>query len=101
MGKRTDMNPQERKEIVLSLIRREETGAMIARRNGISETTLYHWRDDFLQGGLAALTQGNGKGDPKVRRIHELEKALAERDRVIGEITIANRILKKTAEGLL
>ena len=29
-----------------------------------------------------------------------VEKELAERDRVIGELTIANRILKKTAEGL-
>ena len=30
---------------------------------------------------------------------YELAKELGERDRVIGELTIANRILKKTATG--
>jgi hypothetical protein len=28
-----------------------------------------------------------------------MDKALAERDRVIGELTIANRILEKVPEG--
>jgi hypothetical protein len=29
-----------------------------------------------------------------------LKKQLTQRDQVIGELTIANRILKKTADGL-
>jgi len=33
--------------------------------------------------------------------VAKLEKAIAHRDRVIGELTIANRILKKAEEGLL
>ena len=30
-----------------------------------------------------------------VRRVAELERALAEREKVIGELTMANRFLKK------
>ena len=62
----------------------------------MSEQTLSRWRDDFLAGGEAALQSKAGKnGNPERKRVEELERQLAERDQVIGEITIANRILKK------
>jgi transposase len=40
---------------------------------------------------------GGGKqgADPRDRRIAELEAQIEKRDQVIGEYTIANRILKK------
>ncbi len=83
---------------VLSLLRREEPAAVIARRIGVSEPTLYRWRDEFLAAGEAALANGSGKrkgADPLQRRIAELEQQIEKRDQVIGEYTIANRILKK------
>ena len=50
--------------------------------------------DDFLAAGEAALE--GGKADNSHRqRISELEKQVGDRDQVIGELTIANRILKK------
>jgi transposase-like protein len=79
------------------LLRREEPAANLARRFGISEHTLYRWRDAFLAGGEAALASGKGRNEPRDRENTELKKQLAERDQVIGELTIANRILKKTA----
>ena len=72
----------------------------LGRRYGVSEVTLYRWRDEFIQGGEAAMVNGKGAANGSSRRVQELERALAERDRVIGELTIANRILKKTADGL-
>ena len=98
MGSRSRLNVPERREVVLSLLRREETASVLARRFGISENTLYRWRDDFLTGGEAALVNGKGKADPRERQIIELKKQLGERDKVIGELTIANRLLKKTAD---
>ncbi len=95
MGNRSEASPVERKEAVLALLRGEEPAELIARRYGVSANTLYGWRDTFLQGGEASLANGQGKGDQNLRRIQELERELAERDRVIGELTIANRILKK------
>lgn len=67
----------------------------------MSEQSLYRWRDEFLEGGQAALANGQGGSDAHQRRLAELERGLAERDRVIGELTIANRILKKVSEGSL
>lgn len=85
----------------MALLRREEPATMIVRRYGVSENTLSTWRDIFLTGGKAALANGTGKRDPQSREIDRLLSEIEERDRVIGEITIANRILKKTANGLL
>ena len=95
MGSRSRLSVPERREVVLSLLRREEPAKVLARRHGISENTLYRWRDDFLTGGEAALANGKSKADPRERRIAELKKQLDERDKVIGELTIANRVLKK------
>ena len=97
MGAHSNLSISERREIVLSLLRRDEPAKVLARRHGLSENTLYRWRDDFLTGGEAALANGKGKADPRERQIAELKKQLGERDQIIGELTIANRLLKKTA----
>jgi transposase-like protein len=97
MSKRCEVDVKGRREAVLSLLRKEEPAAAIARRVGVSEPTLYRWRDEFMAGGDAALASGAGKNgaDPRDRRIAELEREIERRDQVIGEYTIANRILKK------
>lgn len=95
MGRQSSVDVKDRREAVLCLLRREEPAAVIARRIGVSEPTLYRWRDEFLSAGEAALANGRGKADPRDRRIAELEHEIEKRDQVIGEYTIANRIFKK------
>lgn len=95
MGKRSEVSVSQRRDAVLSLLRREESAAAIARRYGVSEPTLYRWRDDFLAAGEAALANGKGAKSAGDRRVTELERQIENRDQVIGELTIANRILKK------
>ena len=95
MGKRSGLGVAERREAVLSLVRRDEPAAVIARRFSVSEQSLYRWRDDFITGGEAALTAKTNGKKAETRRIRELTRDLDERDRVIGELTIANRLLKK------
>ncbi len=100
MGKRSELDVGQRREAVLSLLRRDEPANLIARRYGVSEQTLYRWRDEFMAGGEAALlAQKTGKS-AEAKVVRELESKLAERDQVIGELTIANRILKKLSGGL-
>ena len=93
MGRRSDLSVPQRREVVLALLRREEPATQLARRFGVSEQTLHRWRDEFLSAGEEALGGKNGSGQK--RRIAELEKEIENRDQVIGELTIANRILKK------
>ena len=77
MARQSNVDVKDRREAVLSLLRREEAAAVIARRIGVSEPTLYRWRDEFLAAGEAALANGSGKkgADPRDRRIAELEAA--------------------------
>jgi transposase len=102
MGKKSELSVSERLEVVLMILRKEGPIGVLSRRYGVSETTLHRWRDDFMEGGKTALSYGRGKGkvNSSDGRIKELERDLAKRDQVMGEQTIANRILKKSADGL-
>jgi transposase-like protein len=97
MPRHSELTVEQRREAVLALLRREEPAVQLARRFGISEQTLYRWRDDFLAAGEAALASGKNGSDAREREIRELKAKLEERDLVIGELTVANRILKKVS----
>ncbi len=99
MGAQSNLSAPERRQLVLSLLRQEESAGVLTRRYGISENTLYRWREEFVTAGEAALANGKGKADSRDRQIAELKKQLDDGDKVIGELTIANRLLKKTADG--
>jgi transposase len=98
MGKKSTLTPEQRAQVVLRLLSKEEPAVQIARRAGISEQTLYRWRDEFISGGKHALN-GRGAQAEQAKAMQRLEGEIAERDQVIGELTIANRILKKFTGG--
>jgi len=102
MGRKSELSAEQRQDIVLMMLRKEEPISILARRYGISETTLHRWREDFLVAGRTALAYGRRKkANGQAAEIERLRKELARRDQVIGEITIANRILKKRADDLV
>jgi transposase len=98
MSKASPIPATQRSNLILRLLSKEDTAANLAREAGISETTLYRWREEFLEGGKARL-----KGKDPVSKanieVEKLKRAIAKRDQVIGELTIANRILKKIEAG--
>ncbi len=94
MPKKSTLSPEQRTQLVLRLLSKEEPAAQIARRAGISEQTLYRWRDEFISAGKQAMN-GRGADAEQAKALRRLEGEIAERDQVIGELTIANRVLKK------
>ena len=90
MAKRISLTPQERGELVLRLLRNEATASELAREHSISEPTLYQWRTTFLEAGYAGLSDGRRMNSDK-----QHQRELAKRDQVIGELTVALRVLKK------
>ena len=76
-----------------ALLRRQEPASILARRYGVSTKTLGQWKDDFIAAGTSGLTAGKRQAGDNAKRLAVLESAVAERDRVIGELTIANVIL--------
>ena len=93
MGMSKRRMPQEKARIVLEFLNTNTSAAELCRKHNISPATFQDWKDKFMAGGKQALA---GRGD--VAKIHtkEVEKHLK---RTIGEITVANDILKKTLEG--
>ena len=87
------MTPEQRTQWVLRLLGKEELAAQIARRAGISEQTLYRWRDEFISGGQHALN-GRGAQAEQAKVVERLQSEIAEREQVIRELTIANRIFE-------
>ena len=63
------------------------TIAAICREHGIAVSLFYKWKEQFLEGGRKGL---EGK-DPDKSLIKENENLKS----IIGEMTIANEILKK------
>ena len=63
------------------------TIAAICREHGIAVSLFYKWKEQFLEGGRKGL---EGK-DPDKSLAEEVESLKA----IIGEMTIANEILKK------
>ena len=59
----------------------------ICRNHGIAVSLFYKWKEQFLEGGRKGL---EGK-DPDKALIKEVENLKS----IIGEMTIANEILKK------
>ena len=49
MGRRSELAAAQSAELVLQLLRCEETGKQLARRVGVSEQMLYHWLDEFIR----------------------------------------------------
>ena len=95
MARKSEQPASKRVEAVLALLRKEDTGAPVARRYGVSEPTLYRWRDDFLAGGQAQLESKRGTSNALSKEVSQLRREIETREQVIGELTVANRILKK------
>ena len=94
MARPRKLSLSERRDAVWMLLRREATPALIARRLAVSEQTLCRWRDEFLAGGEASLP-GKGDNSSSSQELKQLKREIAKRDQIIGEVTVANRILKK------
>ncbi len=95
MGKKSELPIKERGEAVLRLLRKEEPVASLSRRYQVSEQTLYRWRDEFLAGGRERLSKGRRQASESAKRIAQLERELGRRAQVIGELSIANGLLRK------
>ena len=93
MGRPSRLSETDRLDLVLALLRKEATGSELARRHGVSEATMYRWRDEFLDGGKQALK--SGKNSTERDEIKTLKRELAEHKQLIGEYVFANDFLKK------
>jgi len=86
-------SPEEKLRIVLAGIKGERSIAQICRDHNISETLFYKWRDKFMEAAKMAFKPRNEKNSERV-----LKARISALERMIGQLTVENEILKKTEE---
>ncbi|MFV0308742.1 MAG: transposase [Desertimonas sp.] len=70
MARPPSRSAEDKVRLVLAVLRGELTIAAAARREGVSQTSIANWRDQFLDGGQQAVAAG-GPSKPTSRE-HQL-----------------------------
>ena len=95
---RKHYSAEEKIRIVLEGLRGEDSIAELCRREGLPPNVYYRWSKDFLEAGkkrLAGDTAREATSD-EVRGLRQEAAALKE---VVADLTLENRLLKKSMRG--
>ena len=90
---KTKFTPEQKIQIVLESIKTNISTAELCRKHNVHPTTFQTWRQQFLDAGKARLTHHGNADSTKASK-----KEIDNLKRIIGELTIANDVLKKTLE---
>ena len=95
---RKQYSAEEKIRIVLAGLRGEESIAALCRREGISESLYYTWSKEFLEAGKQRLAGDTARQatSPEVKELRSESAALKE---VVADLTLENRLLKKSMLG--
>ena len=95
---RRQFSAEDKIRIVLTGLRGEDSIAELCRREGIVENLYYRWSKEFLEAGKKRLAGDTARGatSDEVRELRREASALKE---VVAELTLENRLLKKSAIG--
>lgn len=100
MGKKRKRYDKEFKsKLVLAALKNGHSIQELSRQYDVSPNLIARWRDRFIDGGNASLTTENGEPG-MTGKIKDLENEIEKRDQVIGELTVANKALKKNIYGI-
>ena len=96
---RRKFSAEEKIRIVLEGLRGEQSIADLCRREGIHTSIYYKWSKDFLEAGKQRLTGDTVReaGSEEVTEIRTENEALKQ---LVAELSLTNRVLKKTLKGL-
>jgi len=107
---RRKFSSEEKIRIVLEGLKGEESIAEICRREGIAPALYYRWSKDFIEAGKRRLNgdtvreanTGIGHSTRKLsgRQFGNLRKENTDLKEVVAELTLDNRVLKKSLHGL-
>ena len=96
---RRKYNAEEKIRVVIEGLRGDLSVAELCRREGITQSLYYKWSKEFLEAGKARLS-GNSKRQADSNEVAELRKESGQLKLLVAELSLKNRILKKTLFGL-
>ena len=89
---------EDKIRIVLEGLRGEESIAELCRREGIATSLYYSWSKEFLEAGKRRLAGDTARQatSPEVKELRAESAALKE---AVADLTLENRLLKKSMIG--
>ena len=96
---RKQYTAEEKIRIVLEGLRGEDSIAAICRREGINPNLYYRWSKDFLEAGKKRLN-GDMVREANSEEVTELKKENDQLKQLVAELSLKNRVLKKSLIGL-
>ena len=96
---RRKFNTEERIRIILEGLKGEDSIAAICRREGIAPSLYYKWSKMFLQAGKRRLN-GDTIREANSDEVGELRKENDQLKQLVAELSLKNRVLKKSLNGL-
>jgi len=95
---RRKFSSEEKIRIVLEGLKGEEAISAICRREGIAPALYYRWSKDFIEAGKKRLT-GDTMREANSSEVKELKTENQDLKEVVTELTLQNRVLKKSMSG--
>jgi transposase len=96
---RKKYNAEEKISIVLEGLRGEESIAAICRREGINPNLYYRWSKEFLEAGKKRLL-GDTQREATNNEVADLRKENEQLKQLVAELSLKNRVLKKSVTGM-
>jgi transposase len=96
---RRKFNPEEKIRIILEGLKGEESIAAICRREGIAPSLYYKWSKSFLEAGKKRL-KGDTMREANSDEVSELRNENEQLKQLVAELSLKNRVLKKSLSGL-
>jgi len=96
---RRKFTPEERIRIILEGLKGEDSIAAICRREGIAPSLYYKWSKSFLEAGKRRL-KGDTIREASSDEVSEIRKENEQLKQLVAELSLKNRVLKKSLSGL-
>jgi transposase len=95
---RRHWSAEDKIRIVLEGLRGEDSVSELCRREGIAASQYYSWSKDFLEAGKRRLAGDTARAatSDDVKELRREASALKE---VVADLTLENRLLKKSMTG--
>ena len=96
---RRKFTSEERIRIILEGLKGEDSIAAICRREGIAPSLYYKWSKSFLEAGKRRL-KGDTIREANSDEVAEIRKENEQLKQLVAELSLKNRVLKKSLSGL-
>ena len=96
---RKKYNAEDKIRIVIEGLRGEMSVAELCRKEGISQSLYYKWSKEFLEAGKARLA-GDTNREAGGTEVKEMRSELEQLKLLVAELSLKNRVLKKSLRGL-